>query len=371
MRVDYGCVSESNAYQKGTAMFEVLGVIIQFLPVIIILLIANLAERLREQEQPYMPLAVLAYVVLALIFGVLALVGFVALFVPVGLQAQPDMQEQMNTILPVQSWAWLSWGIFIPALAGLLLLLKPVRRWLAKFSTLDAGNPVHAVSVSMTMFIPIYLAITLGIGLDTLATQIATQVEETGRQPVTIGMLWVQTALFVVIALIGVGWLTRRSLKDSLARLGVVRPTARQVLVGVALALALVPAVMLLEAGANAIGMGADADVESLTEQLIGPLFQTPLGILSIGLAAGIGEEILFRGAMQPRFSLVLTALFFALLHSNYGITLSTLIVFLLGIVLGVIRSRYNTSTAMITHAAYNSTLALLASFAGQILNNQ
>ena len=117
--------------------------------------------------------------------------------------------------------------------------------------------------------------------------------------------------------------------------------------------------------------MGSDADGGSLTEQLIGPLFQTPLGILSIGLAAGIGEEILFRGAMQPRFRLVLTALFFALLHSNYGITLSTLIVFLLGIVLGVIRSRYNTSTAMITHAAYNSTLALLASFAGQILNNQ
>ena len=57
MRVDYGCVSESNAYQKGTVMFEVLGVIIQFLPVIIILLIANLAERLREQEQPYMPVS--------------------------------------------------------------------------------------------------------------------------------------------------------------------------------------------------------------------------------------------------------------------------------------------------------------------------
>ena len=352
-------------------MYEVLGVIIQFLPVILILLLANLAERLREQEQPYMPLAVLAYVSLGLIYGVLALLGLGALFVPAGLQAQPGLQEQMNTLVPVQSWAWLSWGILVPSLVGLLLLLKPVRGWLSRVSTLEAGNPVHAVSASMTMFIPIYLAFTLGIGLNNLATQIATQVEETGRQPVTVGLLWVQTALFVLIALIGVGWLTRRSFGASLARLGVVRPTMREVLIAVAVALALVPTVMLLEAGASAIGLGADADVESLTEQLIGPLFQSPLGILSIGLAAGIGEEILFRGAMQPRFSLVLTALFFALLHSNYGITLSTLIVFVLGMVLGLIRSRYNTSTAMITHAVYNSTLALLASMAGQFLNNQ
>ncbi|MCW5839742.1 MAG: CPBP family intramembrane metalloprotease [Caldilinea sp.] len=352
-------------------MSEVLGVIIQFLPVILILFIANLAERLREQEQPYMPLAVLAYVSLGLLYGVLALLGLGALFVPAGLQAQPDLQEQLNTIVPVQSWAWLSWGILIPSLAGLLLLLKPVRRWLAGFSTLDAANPVHAVSVSMTMFIPIYLAFTLGIGLNNLATQIATQVEETGRQPVTVGLLWVQTALFVLIALVGVGWLTRRSFKESLVRLGVVAPTTREVLIAVGVALLLVPAVMLLEAGANLIGLGADADVESLTEQLIGPLFQTPLGILSIGLAAGIGEEIVFRGAMQPRFSLVLTALLFALLHSNYGITLSTGIVFLLGVVLGIIRSRFNTSTAMITHAVYNSTLALLASLAGQFLSNQ
>lgn len=352
-------------------MIEVLGIIVQFLPIILILFIANLAERLREQEQPYMPLAVLAYVSLGLLYGVLALLGLGAIFVPAGLQAQPDLQEQLNTIIPVQSWAWLSWGMLIPSLVGLLLLLKPVRRWLAGFSTLDAGSPVHAVSVSMTMFIPIYLAFTLGIGLNNLATQIATQVEETGRQPVTVGLLWVQTALFVLIALVGVGWLTRRSFKESLMRLGVVAPTTRQVLIAVGVALLLVPAVMLLEAGANLIGLGADADVESLTEQLIGPLFQTPLGILSIGLAAGIGEEIVFRGAMQPRFSLVLTALLFALLHSNYGITLSTAIVFLLGVVLGIIRSRYNTSTAMITHAVYNSTLALLASIAGQFLSNQ
>jgi membrane protease YdiL (CAAX protease family) len=123
----------------------------------------------------------------------------------------------------------------------------------------------------------------------------------------------------------------------------------------------MVPVVLLVEALASALGVTADADVERLTEQLLGSLFTTPLGILTIGLSAGLGEETLFRGAVLPRFGLILTSIFFALIHSQYGITLSTLVVFLLGLVLGLERLRYNTSTAMITHATYNMTLGLIA----------
>ena len=112
---------------------------------------------------------------------------------------------------------------------------------------------------------------------------------------------------------------------------------------------------------ASFLGVSADADVERLTEQLLGALFTTPFGILTIGLSAGLGEETLFRGALQPRFGLLLTSIFFALVHSQYGITLSTVVVLLLGLVLGWQRLRYNTSTAMITHAVYNMTLGLIA----------
>lgn len=351
-------------------MVEVLSAVLQFLPVIVILFVANLAQKLRADDQPYMPLAVLAYLLVGLLYTVMALFGFVALFVPTILQAQPAMQAEMDAAMPVQSWAWLGWGMLLPSLMGLLLLLKPVRGWIARFSTLDAANPLHAVSLSMTMFIPIYLAITLGIGLDNLAAQLATRAEETGQPVVTVGFLWVQTALFVFIALIGVGWLTRRTFAAALGRLNLVRPSGREVIIAIGWALAMVPVVMLLEAGARAAGVGIDADVESLTEQLIGPLFQSPWGILTIGLAAGIGEEALFRGAMQPRFGLIFTALLFALVHSNYGITLSTLVVFLLGIMLGYLRQRYNTTTAMIAHAVYNSTLGLIAVLAAQVISN-
>jgi hypothetical protein len=210
---------------------EILGVILQFLPVIIILFVANLAQKLRAQEQPYMPLAVLAYLLLALLFGFLALLGASFLLVPFAIQMQPELQSQINTIIPVQSWAWLGWGMTIPSLAGLTLLLKPVRGWIARFSTLDAANPLHAVSLAMTMFIPIYLALTLGIGLDTLSDP-ACQTGRGDRSAARDACLLVDAGcdLSFFIALIGVGWLTRRSFSEALARLGIAKPTVRQVL---------------------------------------------------------------------------------------------------------------------------------------------
>lgn len=91
------------------------------------------------------------------------------------------------------------------------------------------------------------------------------------------------------------------------------------------------------------LGFAADADVEELTNQLLGPLFNSPWGILTLGAAAALGEETLIRGAAQPGLGLLLTAALFALLHSNYGITLSTAIVFLLGLVLGIVRASART----------------------------
>ena len=153
-------------------------------------------------------------------------------------------------------------------------------------------------------------------------------------------------------------------------RLGVVMPTGRQVLIGLGAGLALVPLVLVMEYAASLLGVQADRDVERLTEELLGALFESPWGIVTLGLAAALGEEPLFRGAAQPKFGLVLTSLLFALLHSNYGITLSTAIVVVLGLVLGMIRIRHNTSTAMITHATYNIILGLMAYFSISFLDS-
>jgi len=264
----------------------------------------------------------------------------------------------------------LALGIWLPSLFGLVLLLPPVRRVLARWMPIDAESPVHAVALSLSMLILINLMVTLGVGLDTLIGVLAEAdgVDGAGGAAAIAG-LWAQQILMALAAAVGVGWLTRRSWAGALRRLGVVMPSGQDWAVGVGAGLLLVPAVIGLEYVASLAGVVADPDVERLTEQLLGPLFRSPFGILTLGVAAALGEEPLFRGAAQPRFGLVTTAALFALVHSNYGITLSTAVVFLLGLALGLIRMRRNTSAAMLTHAVYNISLGLLAYFSISFLD--
>ena len=111
-----------------------------------------------------------------------------------------------------------------------------------------------------------------------------------------------------------------------------------------------------------------DADIEKLTEALLGSLLTTLPGVLSLGLAAALGEELVFRGALQPRFGIFLTALLFAFTHSQYVLSPSTLVVFVVGLVLGWVRMRRNTTTAMILHATYNIAIGLMGLLAMQVM---
>ncbi len=170
------------------------------------------------------------------------------------------------------------------------------------------------------------------------------------------------------MGLIGVGLFSRRGIGAALTRLGIVVPSIGQVILGVVVALVMVPLVILAESFASQLGLGASEGVQRLTEQLIGPLTMSIPGILTLGLAAALGEETVFRGALQSRFGLLFTTLLFALLHSQYGLSFSTVAVFLVGLVLGILRQRANTTTAMITHAVYNMSLGLI-SFLGLMQN--
>lgn len=351
-------------------MADALVIIVMFAPLAAVLYFANLSQRTREDGDPTPAFAAVSYIVLVLLYftTLLAGLGFLAVgSAPLSLATGEGEAQSFAPASPL----WLGLGLVLPSIVGILLLLKPVRRLVARFTQLDPDNPVHAVALSLTMTPIIMLGFTLGVGLNTLSAQLATQTEQTGSDPFSLAALWAQAIMFLFIALIGVGWLSRRSWREALARLGIVRPSGREVLIGIGAALLLVPAVMVMEAVFNAAGLTVGQDVESLSEQLMGPLFATPFGIISVGLAAAIGEEPIFRGAALPRFGLVLTSVLFALVHSQYGISLATLIVLLLGLVLGIIRQRTNTTTAIVTHAVYNSTLGALAYLAAQVLTQQ
>ena len=100
--------------------------------------------------------------------------------------------------------------------------------------------------------------------------------------------------------------------------------------------------------------------LDKVNENLFGGL-ATVGGAIALGLSAGISEELLFRGALQPRLGVLLTTLLFALGHLQYGLTLATLQVFIIGLVLGLMRKRTGgVVLCIVTHAAYNMVGTLL-----------
>jgi membrane protease YdiL (CAAX protease family) len=62
-----------------------------------------------------------------------------------------------------------------------------------------------------------------------------------------------------------------------------------------------------------------------LYRELLFPLFRasTPLEIVVISMLAGIGEEVLFRGAMQPEWGLIVTSLVFGVFHVGGRLTVA------------------------------------------------
>jgi uncharacterized protein len=362
-------------------------VVLLFLPFILLTWLANLADARRTSAEATSGLATSTYVLVAIWYGLLLFAGL-AMAVSGAFLPQVDLQSflaaryEESGIDPllagriVASLPVIGAGIAAASFVGLLVLLRPVRSAIAQVIPIDPDRAVHTVALALTMMVVINMVITLGIGLGALVelmmdgepNGVATAVPEDLALPLTV--LWIQQILMALWALIGVGWLSRRTLGAALRRLAIVVPSGSEVLVGVAVGLGTVFVSSLLAAIASAFGVGVDPDVEALNEVLLGPLFTSVYGVVTVGLAAALGEEAIFRGALQPRFGLILTTLLFAIVHSNYGLTISTLVVFVAGLIFGLLRQRYNTTTAMIAHASYNSTLALLAMLALRLMED-
>ena len=348
---------------------DLISIVVLFIPLLLILWFANLADGQREKGQPGGVFALVTYFILGIIWTIVLLVGvLLSLFgFLIRSQAIPSSAVDSLTQMGVkpegaqqllQNLPPLGMAFWLPAVLGIVLLLPPVRRLIARLIAIDARSTVHAVALSYTMLIIINLWATVVFGLGNLA-----DLSEMGGavQPGDIiGLTWVQEILFVLLALIGVGLFARRGFRSTLVRLAIVRPTLRQVLLGIAIGIIMALALIPLDYLMKTTGIGWDKDVERLGEQFIGPLTRSLAGVITLGVAAALGEELVFRGALQPRFGLILTAVLFALLHSNYGITASTAIVLVIGLVLGLVRQRSNTTTSMFVHAFYNMSIGLL-----------
>ena len=84
---------------------------------------------------------------------------------------------------------------------------------------------------------------------------------------------------------------------------------------------------------------------------------------LLIGVGAGLGEETLFRGAVQPVLGILPTSVLFASMHVQYGPSLLLCYIFVLSLGLGFLRRRFNTTASVLAHAGYNFVSVMAAYF--------
>lgn len=241
--------------------------------------------------------------------------------------------------------------LMLAALTTVPLLLPPVRRGLARLLPIDPDSLVHATAL-------VYSVLLVGIQA---FTQISSDVlgDELKNGPVLHPLdLVLQEAPFLTAALVGVGIFQRRTPAQAAARLGWVRPAWWHLALGLAAAGAFYAFSGGLDQLATWLTPELSRRVNAANSRLFGGL-STPVGIATLALAAGIAEEALFRGAMQPRLGIVVTSLVFASVHTQYGISLDTLAVFLLSCALGLIRRYTSTTASTITHVAYNALVGV------------
>jgi len=354
-------------------------VFLSFLPFILLLWLANVAEKRRAMSPQRHDVAVLVYALLSAMWLMVLSIGVFAALLGVAYQRYADIPTMLESyqaqgvdpelmLALMQSLPRLGAGLIVIALVGLAVLLPPVRRLLARVIPISPTSVLHAVALSYSVLIFINLWMVMGIGAETFLKMAQLEGAENARSSDLIAFMWGQDLALALMAFVGVGWLSRRGFRSAARRLGLVWPSRQDVVVGLGLAfgmfMVLIPVGFLMEK----LGLGVDAEIEELIKVMIGPLFTSLPGILTLGLAAALGEELVFRGALQPRFGLFLTALLFALTHSQYVISSATLVVFLLGLLLGWVRIRRNTTTAMILHASYNIAIGLISYLGAQLL---
>jgi len=172
---------------------------------------------------------------------------------------------------------------------------------------------------------------------------------------------------FVAVALCGVGIGVRRNARETLQRLGYGTLSLRHL----AIVVAFVGAALALSYAADALFAQLQPElyrkVGEISNNLFNPAGLSPasamLFALLVGVGAGLGEETLFRGAVQPKLGIPATSVLFASMHIQYGPSLLLGYVFLLSIGLGLLRKHVNTTASFLAHATYNTLGIVLAYF--------
>jgi len=312
--------------------------LLAYLPFLVIAFIAQWSDRRREMRWA-------TYGLFLLLDGLTALMGILALLI----SYIPEAQQVLQTQYPAA--AALHWDVFGLMVIGTALLapvflLPFVRRGLARFTPITPSSSIQATALAL---------VTLATGLNLSQAPLIGGLNELAESSIQITSLDIITSSLPIglLAIIGVGFLIRRTPRETGKRLGLKRITGRQVGLTVCLTLVILTLYYGIEWGWRALEPRSYALMTKLDETLYGGV-KVAWQAIAVSLVAGVTEELFFRGALQPRFGLLPTAFLFTAVHVQYGLTPATLEVFGGALALGWLRRRTSTSACILLHALYN-----------------
>jgi membrane protease YdiL (CAAX protease family) len=237
--------------------------------------------------------------------------------------------------------------------AGLSLLLAAdrVRALLLRPLGLDPASPVHAV-VAVAIVLTVLTSIVLFSVLQ--------------REPATSIALYPTDSMVslvsdVAIALAGVGFMLTRDFRTAGARLDLRPLRVRHLAWALGAATLFHLVVGAMEWTESIVLPGFHALEERFDYEFVG--IPRLAGAALVSVTAGVGEEILFRGALQPRIGIVASAVLFAMLHVQYQVP-GVLMILAVGLALGVLKRWTSTTFTVVVHVVYDLGAFLLDFYA-------
>jgi hypothetical protein len=328
---------------------------------------------------PFTALAIFAYLgtrypwakVLALVILVLTILGLSLCVVGVAMmavipeiftQSDPEQAALMRGAVSADQWlsvVKVGGGIGLAIIIASRGFIYRVRRAIAGLLPIDLHSFVHTVAITtvvalMLIFIVPLLILSGPPALVVADTIMERLLAERGLGGLLLsdlyGLVWMIPASFLAV---GCG--VHRNFKEAAERLGLRLPTWRQAAVSMGLAVVLLLIVVILSQCIEWLWDSMDwqqTDMEAF-EALMAP-YLSPLGAIILGVAAGLGDELVVRGVLQPRLGIWLSNALFTSLHALQYNWDALLVVFGLGMVCGVVRKKANTTTSAIVHGMYN-----------------
>jgi membrane protease YdiL (CAAX protease family) len=238
----------------------------------------------------------------------------------------------------------------LAALAMSLLYVRPLRRLVARVVPVNPNDALHTFALQMVV---LWIAYWVGM-----------QLSGSSLDPNSYGQWGVldparEDLPILAAALIGAGFLIRRNLPETLERLGLRRPRWDHLVV------ALVVTELMIVIGVAGDWLtslwlpGTETQLNDVSAKLYGGFGYNPLPWLVLSCSAGIAEETFFRGSLQPRLGIVLTAMLFAAVHTQYGLSFVLLGVAAGGLLLGLLRKHLSTTCSIVAHVAYDTAATL------------